>query len=289
MPLLRPLGATFSPPAILQRPPNINLLDWLASKSKLRKSEEEEEESTTENLFQTSTGIPSPLEESYYESFDYFPNIDHEYEAGAEIFEPEGQMLMVSMEDVDKDKVISGDIIYYDHEEADSQNLDSIQLSEDELVAENFISDSGPGVTSKRLGEENIGGGGQESLDASENSSEDEQYDEEDMANDESQNSFIVYPSNYIADFEEKQEDNEIMVDDFITSPVDLNPVEVITPVSEEVVTEEKFEDVMEKNNKIVDILKNTLQMQSALFNKFFGYVGWKFTSETVHFVRKED
>ena len=193
------------------------------------------------------------------------------------------------MEDVDKDKVISGDIIYYDHEEADSQNFDSIQLSEDELVAENFISDSGPGVTSKRLGEENIGGGGQESLDASENSPKVEQYDEEDMANDESQNSFIVYPSNYIADFEEKQEDNEIMVDDFITSPVDLNPVEVITPVSEEVVTEEKFEDVMEKNNKIVNILKNTLQMQSALFNKFFGYVGWKFTSETVHFVRKEN
>ena len=249
------------------------MLDWLPSKSKLKKSEEEER--TTENLFQTSTGIPPPLEESYYESFDYFPDIDHEYEAGAEIFEPEGQMLMVSMEDVDKDKVISGDIIYYDHEEADSQNLDSIQLSEDELVAENFISDSGPGVISKRLGEENIGGGGQESLDASENSLEVEQYDEEDMTNDESQNSFIVYPSNYIANFEEEeQEDNEIVVDDFITSPVDLNPVEVITPVSEEVVTEEKFEDVMEKNNKIVDILKNTLQMQSALFNKFFGYVG---------------
>ena len=185
-------------------------------------------------------------------------------------------MLVVSMEDVDKDKVISGDIIYYDHEEADSQNFDSIQFSEDELVAENFISDSGPGVTSKRLGEENIGGGGQESLDASENSSPKvEQYDEEDMTSDESQNSFIVYPSNYIANFEEEeQEDNEIVVDDFITSPVDLNPVEVITPVSEEVVTEEKFEDVMEKNNKIVDILKNTLQMQSALFNKFFGYVG---------------
>ena len=271
--LFRPLGATFSPPAILQRPPNINLLDWLASKSKLKKSEEEER--TTENLFQTSSATPPPLEESHYESFDYFPDIDHEYEAGAEIFEPEGQMLMVSMEDVDKDKVISGDIIYYDHEEADSQNFDSIQLSEDELVAENFISDSGPGVISKRVGAENIGGGGQESLDASENSPKVEQYDEEDMANDESQNSFIVYPSNYIANFEEEeQEDNEVMVDDFITSPVDLNPVEVITPVSEEVVTEEKFEDVMEKNNKIVDILKNTLQMQSALFNKFFGYVG---------------
>ena len=273
--LFRPLGATFSPPAILQRPPNINLLDWLASKSKLKKSGEEEEERTTENLFPTSTGIPSPLEERYYESFDYFPDIDHEYEAGAEIFEPEGQMLMVSMEDVDKDKVISGDIIYYDHEEDDSQNLDSIQLSEDELVAENFISDSGPGVISKRLGEENIGGRGKESLEASENSLEVEQYDEEDMTSDESQNSFIVYPSNYIANFEEEeQEDNEVMVDNFITSPVDLNPVEVITPVSEEVVTEEKFEDVMEKNNKIVDILKNTLQMQSALFNKFFGYVG---------------
>ena len=270
--LFRPLGATFSPPAILQRPPNINLLDWLASKSKLKKSEEEER--TTENLFPTSSATPPPLEESYYESFDYFPGIEHQYEAGAEIFEPEGQMLMVSMEDVDKDKVISGDIIYYDHEEADSQNFDSIQLSEDELVAENFISDSGPGVISKRVGEENIGGGGQESLDASENSSEVEQYDEEDMTSDESQNSFIVYPSNYIANFEEEQKDNEIMVDDFITSPVDLNPVEVITPVSEEVVTEEKFEDVMEKNNKIVDILKNTLQMQSALFNKFFGYVG---------------
>ena len=273
--LFRPLGATFSPPAILQRPPNINLLDWLASKSKLKKSEEEEEERTTENLFPTSSATPPPLEESYYESFDYFPDIDHEYEAGAEIFEPEGQMLVVSMEDVDKDKVISGDIIYYDHEEADSQNFDSIQLSEDELVAENIISDSGPGVISKRVGEENIGGGGQESLDASENSPKVEQRDEEDMTSDESQNSFIVYPSNYIANFEEEeQEDNEIVVDDFITSPVDLNPVEVITPVSEEVVTEEKFEDVMEKNNKIVDILKNTLQMQSALFNKFFGYVG---------------
>ena len=270
--LFRPLGATFSPPAILQRPPNINLLDWLASKSKLKKSEKEER--TTENLFPTSSATPSPLEESYYESFDYVPDIDHQYEAGAEIFEPEGQMLMVSMEDVDKDKVISGDIIYYDHEEADSQNFDSIQLSEDELVAENFISDSEPGVISKRAGEENFGGGGQESLDASENPPEVEQYDEEDMTSDESQNSFIVYPSNYIANFEEEQKDNEIMVDDFITSPVDLNPVEVITPVSEEVVTEEKFEDVMEKNNKIVDILKNTLQMQSALFNKFFGYVG---------------
>ena len=95
--LLRPLGATFSPPAILQRPPNINLLDWLASKSKLKKSEEEER--TTESLFPTSSATPPPLEESYYESFDYFPDIDHEYEAGAEIFEPEGQMLVVSMEE----------------------------------------------------------------------------------------------------------------------------------------------------------------------------------------------
>merc|ERR1712037_852727 len=101
-----------------------------------------------------------------------------------------------------------------------------------------------------------------------------EQYDDEkDLAVDESQNSFIVYPSNYVADFEEK--DKEIVVDDFVTSPIDINPVEVITPVSEEeVVTKEKIEDVMEKNNKIVDMLKNTLQMQSAIFNKFFGYVG---------------
>ena len=62
----------------------------------------------------------------------------------------------------------------------------------------------------------------------------------------------------------------------FVTSPIDINPIEVITPISseEEFVTKEKIEDVMEKNNKIVDILKNTLYMQSFLFNKFFGYVG---------------
>merc|ERR1711936_707729 len=38
--LFRPLGATFSPPASLQKPANVNLLDWLASKSKLKKSSE---------------------------------------------------------------------------------------------------------------------------------------------------------------------------------------------------------------------------------------------------------
>ena len=95
------------------------------------------------------------------------------------------------------------------------------------------------------------------------------------MAVEESQNSFIVYPSNYIADFEEEKAEEVVEIDDFVTSPIDINPgIEVITPINEEFVTKEKIEDVMEKNNKIVDILKNTLQMQSAIFNKFFGYVG---------------
>ena len=107
-----------------------------------------------------------------------------------------------------------------------------------------------------------------------ENTRETEQH-EDDMAVEESQNSFIVYPSNYIADFEEEKAEEVVEIDDFVTSPIDINPgIEVITPINEEFVTKEKIEDVMEKNNKIVDILKNTLQMQSAIFNKFFGYVG---------------
>merc|ERR1719242_1372705 len=50
--LFRPLGATFSPPASLQKPANINLLDWLASKSKLKKASEA---ATTPTPFPTSS------------------------------------------------------------------------------------------------------------------------------------------------------------------------------------------------------------------------------------------
>ena len=267
--LFRPLGATFSPPASLQKPPNINLLDWLASKSKLRKSSEANTEATFPST-SSSTATPASREENFYESFDFFS--DNQYDVGGEIFEPEGQLLVVSMEDVDEDKVISSDIIYYDHEETNIPKYTSSQ-DENDLFSEEDVSDSRPDEISKRVGEE---------IDMADqqiwqkvNAPKDEQYDtEEDMMVDESQNSFIVYPSNYVADFEEEKDEE---IDDFVTSPIDINPVvEVITPISseEEFVTKEKIEDVMEKNNKIVDILKNTLQMQSVLFNKFFGYVG---------------
>ena len=289
--LFRPLGATFSPPASLQKPANINLLDWLASKSKLKKASEA---ATTPTPFPTSSSTVTTAsrgENFYHESFDFFSEDQYEagafsenqyeggwfsdqvnqYDAGEEIFEPEGQVLVVSMEDVDEDKVISSDIIYYDHEDAGIQQY-AFNQDENELFSEDDLRDSRPDAISKRVGEESDMADQQTWQ--KENPRETEQH-EDDMAVEESQNSFIVYPSNYIADFEEQKAEEVVEIDDFVTSPIDINPgIEVITPINEEFVTKEKIEDVMEKNNKIVDILKNTLQMQSAIFNKFFGYVG---------------
>merc|ERR1711997_1094321 len=98
------------------------------------------------------------------------------------------------------------------------------------------------------------------------------------MLVDESQDSFIVYPSDYVAGFDETDNDIESEVseeeDDFVTSPIDTMMMEVVTPISETVVTEERIEEVMEQNTKITSILQNTLEMQALLFNKFFGYIG---------------
>ena len=182
-----------------------------------------------------------------------------------EMYEPEGAMMMVSLDNVDQDKVVSGDIIYYDG------GTDDL---EEETVAE--------ALTRK------IGHAAKEEL-AESMISDDFEETVEDMLVDESQNSFIVYPSNYIAGFDKGANGHELSninninpdedfvmseIDDFVTSPIDLNTVEVITPPSEELVTDQKMEEVMNSNTKIVSMLENTLEMQAYLFNKFFSYIG---------------
>merc|ERR1712080_168528 len=86
------------------------------------------------------------------------------------------------------------------------------------------------------------------------------------------EDSFIVYPSNFIAAFDEPETvGREITENMNVTeSPMDVHVVEGATTLSEDLVTEEKLQDVMESNTKIVDILQNTLEMQAYLFDKFF-------------------
>ena len=217
-----------------------------------------------EDLFKEDYSI----EDKLYPHEIFTPNEDvpeERNDQSNEMYEPEGAMMMVSLDNVDQDKVVSGDIIYYDG------GTDDL---EEETVAE---------ALTRKIGHA-----------AEEDSAENVIFDDfeetvEDMVVDESQNSFIVYPSNYIAGFD-KGANGHILsnidsidphedfvmseIDDFVTSPIDLNTVEVITPLSEELVTDQKMEEVMNSNTKIVSMLENTLEMQAYLFNKFFSYIG---------------
>ena len=43
--------------------------------------------------------------------------------------------------------------------------------------------------------------------------------------------------------------------------------------VAESEVTDEQLDNVMEHNNKLVGVLKNTLEMQAFLFDKLLSYI----------------
>ena len=45
--------------------------------------------------------------------------------------------------------------------------------------------------------------------------------------------------------------------------------------VAESEVTDEQLDNVMEHNNKLVGVLKNTLEMQAFLFDKLLSYIFW--------------
>ena len=54
------------------------------------------------------------------------------------------------------------------------------------------------------------------------------------------------------------------------TTSVDVDPEGV---VAESQVTDEQLDNVMEHNNKLVGVLKNTLEMQAFLFDKLLSYI----------------
>ena len=54
------------------------------------------------------------------------------------------------------------------------------------------------------------------------------------------------------------------------TTSVDVDPKGV---VAESEVTDEQLDNVMEHNNKLVGVLKNTLEMQAFLFDKLLSYI----------------
>ena len=54
------------------------------------------------------------------------------------------------------------------------------------------------------------------------------------------------------------------------TTSVDVDPEGV---VAESEVTDEQLDNVMEHNNKLVGVLKNTLEMQAFLFDKLLSYI----------------
>ena len=54
------------------------------------------------------------------------------------------------------------------------------------------------------------------------------------------------------------------------TTSVDVDP-EGVVPESQ--VTDEQLDNVMEHNNKLVGVLKNTLEMQAFLFDKLLSYI----------------
>ena len=56
------------------------------------------------------------------------------------------------------------------------------------------------------------------------------------------------------------------------TTSVDVDP-EGVVPESQ--VTDEQLDNVMEHNNKLVGVLKNTLEMQAFLFDKLLSYIFW--------------
>ena len=226
--------------------------------------------------------IQSGLEQDLFDESWSEPELQEEgllQELEQEIFEPE-QVMMVSIQDVDLDNIVSSDIIYFDAEDQEdsegefevkaSMMFDEAMRVEDESEKFNEID---PSKFQKRISDHYKG------------SVMDSDLEEDDMVADESHNSFIVYPSNYIAGFDEldykldDELDNEVdiepsEVDTFVTSAPDTNPVEVMTSVTEDLVTHQNIQDVMTSNTRIVSLLQNTLQMQSALFKKFFGYIG---------------
>ena len=49
--------------------------------------------------------------------------------------------------------------------------------------------------------------------------------------------------------------------------------VDAEAEVDESEVTDEQLDNVMEHNNKLVGVLKNTLEMQAALFDKLLSFI----------------
>ena len=56
------------------------------------------------------------------------------------------------------------------------------------------------------------------------------------------------------------------------TTSVDVESEDVF---AESEVTDEQLDNVMEHNNKLVGVLKNTLEMQAYLFDKLLSYIFW--------------
>jgi len=201
------------------------LLDWLASKSKLKKGAEEY---ITSPLLNTGSTTPeSSTEHIIYKIPDIeVTDIFVDKRTEAEVLQPEAQTLRVSMENVNQDKVVSSDIIYYDETMVNSK-----ENNEFEITKANEM-------------------------------------------NNELEDSFIVYPSNYIAGFDEIEEKEDESAENEPITSNDIQIVEGITTPTTDLGTEQNLQDVMNHNTKIVSILQNTLEMQAFLFDKFFGYIG---------------
>ena len=62
---------------------------------------------------------------------------------------------------------------------------------------------------------------------------------------------------------------------DLVTATTSLEDVESegVFDESESEVTDEQLDNVMEHNNKLVGVLKNTLEMQAYLFDKLLSYI----------------
>ena len=60
---------------------------------------------------------------------------------------------------------------------------------------------------------------------------------------------------------------------DLVTATTSLEDVESEDVFDESEVTDEQLDNVMEHNNKLVGVLKNTLEMQAYLFDKLFSYI----------------
>ena len=60
---------------------------------------------------------------------------------------------------------------------------------------------------------------------------------------------------------------------DLVTATTSLEDVESEDVFDESEVTDEQLDNVMEHNNKLVGVLKNTLEMQAYLFDKLLSYI----------------